>query len=141
VTKPARTLHDLRRVASAKEFAAALRQAEYLGLPLEGSLVPDHTRSELEAKFLAVCRRHRLPVPEVNVRVDGFVVDFLWRAEQLIVELDGWESHRTRSAFEADRARDARLKVCGHDVVRFTWHQVSGEAREVAAVIRALLRR
>jgi very-short-patch-repair endonuclease len=141
VTKPSRTLRDLRRSIQRNEFKAAVRQAEFVGLPLDERAPPDHTRSELEARFLAVCRRHRLPPPEVNVRVDDFVVDFLWRGEQLIVELDGWASHRTRSAFEADRARDARLKVCGYDVVRFTWHQVHGEAREVAAVIRALLRR
>jgi hypothetical protein len=34
VTKPSRTLEDLRRVASDKEFAAAVRQAEFLRLPI-----------------------------------------------------------------------------------------------------------
>jgi hypothetical protein len=34
VTRPARTLEDLRCILSAKEFAAALREAEFLGLPV-----------------------------------------------------------------------------------------------------------
>lgn len=141
VTKPARTLEDLRRVLPSKPFAAVLRQAEFLRLPLGDRIAPDHTRSELEASFLALCRRHRLPQPEVNARVDRFLVDFLWRDRRLIVELDGWESHRSRSAFEEDRARDARLKLLGYDVVRFTWRQLQSEPRQIAFGIRALLGR
>jgi hypothetical protein len=30
--------------------------------------------------FLTLCRRHRLPQPEVNVKVERFEVDFLWPA-------------------------------------------------------------
>jgi very-short-patch-repair endonuclease len=138
VTKPARTLTDLRRVVPSNEFAAALRQAEYLRLPLDDRLAPDHTRSELEARFLRLLRPHRLPQPEVNVRIDKFVVDFFWRCERLIVEPDGWESHRSRSAFERDRARDTRLKLLGYEVVRFTWRQLEDEPRRIVATIRAL---
>src|SRR5215213_9216710 len=58
------------------------------------------------------------PQPEVNVRLAGFELDFLWPANRLVVELDGWDSHRTRSAFEEDRARDARLTLLGYEVVR-----------------------
>ena len=90
--------------------------------------------------MLSLCRRHRLPQPEVNVTIERTVVDFLWRDQALIVEVDGWESHRTRSAFEEDRARDARLAVLGYEVVRFTWRQVTDTAAGVAKTIRALLR-
>jgi very-short-patch-repair endonuclease len=139
VTKPSRTLEDLRRVVPPKEFAAALREAEFRRLPIRDRFEPDRTRTELEAAFLAVCRRHRLPAPEVNARVGPYTVDFLWRRHRLIVEVDGWDSHRTRSAFEDDRARDARLKVLGYDVVRFTWRQVTHTPAEVAAILRTLL--
>jgi very-short-patch-repair endonuclease len=101
----------------------------------------DHTRSELEARFLTLCRRHRLPQPEVNVRVDRFLVDFLWRDARLVAEVDGWDSHRTRSAFEEDRARDVRLTLLGYDVVRFTWRQVEHDSKDVATTIRRLLGR
>jgi very-short-patch-repair endonuclease len=146
VTRPARTLDDLRPGLSEAEFGAALREAEFLRLPIgdwantrAGSNAAHRTRTELESMFMAMVRRHRLPRPEVNVKVDRYEVDFLWRDEALIVEVDGWESHGTRSAFEEDRSRDARLKVLGFDVVRFTWLQVENEAALVARTIRALL--
>jgi very-short-patch-repair endonuclease len=139
VTKPARTLDDLRRTFPRAVFSAALREAEFLRLPIGNGAERDLTRSELEARFLALVRRHRLPPPEVNVRVDRYEVDFLWRPQQLIVEVDGWESHGTRSAFEEDRARDARLKVLGFEVLRFTWRQVASDSAAVAATIRTLL--
>jgi very-short-patch-repair endonuclease len=129
----------LHRCLPATEFAAALREAEYLRLPIGDRFEPDGTRTELEAQFLALCRSHRLPRPEVNVRVGRFKVDFLWRNERLIVEVDGWESHRTRSAFESDRARDARLKLLGYEVVRFTYRQVMSEPSRLVRTVQALL--
>jgi hypothetical protein len=38
-----------------------------------------------------------------------------------------------RSAFEEDRARDARLALHGYETVRFTWRQVTADARGVSA--------
>ncbi len=140
VTTPSRTLADLRRTLPQPQFAAALRQAEYLGLPLDQRLTPDQTRSELEARFLGLCRRHRLPGPQVNVQAGPFIADFLWPRHRLIVELDGYRAHGTRSAFEADRARDAELKLLGYEVVRFTWRQLTSEPSQVAHTLRALLR-
>jgi very-short-patch-repair endonuclease len=139
VTKPARTLADLRRTFPSQVFATALREAEYLRLPVGGQADRDRTRSELESRFLRLLRRHRLPRPEVNVPLDGFVVDFLWPGERVIAELDGWQAHGTRSAFERDRARDARLKSLGFDVVRFTWRQLQTDPALIAATIRSCL--
>jgi very-short-patch-repair endonuclease len=149
VTNPGRTLADLRPLLSPAQFNAAVRETEFLGLPIDegvvrqapGSSKPPRTRTDLEALFLALCRRHRLPQPEVNVKVERFEVDFLWPARRLVAEVDGRESHRTRSAFEEDRRRDARLKLLGYEVLRFTWRQVKDEARTVAATIRTILRR
>lgn len=139
VTKPARTLDDLRRALSQPELGTAIKQAEYIGLPLGARFGSQQPHSELEARMLALCRRHRIPKPEMNVRVDRYVVDFLWRARRLIAEVDGWTAHRSRSAFEDDRARDAHLKVLGFEVVRFTWRQVSDDGPLVARTIRVLL--
>ena len=140
VTTPARTLADLRGLLPPAQFASALREAEFLRLPIDDRLDSDDARTDLEQLMLALCRRHRLPRPEVNVRVDRYEVDFLWRRERLVAEGDGWDSHRSRSAFEEDRARDARLAVLGYEVVRFTWRQVTSDPAAVAATIRALLR-
>jgi very-short-patch-repair endonuclease len=141
VTSPSRTLIDLRRLLPQPQFAAALREAEYLGLAIDPILHPDHTRSELEARFLALLRRHRLPKPEVNVRVGPYIADFLWPANQLIVELDGFRAHSGRGAFERDRARDVELRSLGYDVIRLTWAQVNGGRRRTAARLRAFLRK
>ncbi len=91
--------------------------------------------------MLALCRHHRLPQPVVNARVDRYEVDFLWADQGLIAELDGWESHGTRSAFEDDRERDARLSVLGYRIIRLTWRQIESDPRRVARTIRALLAR
>lgn len=82
------------------------------------------TRSRAERRFRALVRKAGLPQPEVNERLGPFTVDFLWRAERLIVEIDGYEFHRGRGTFESDRARDAALKAAGWEVVRFTWIQL-----------------
>jgi very-short-patch-repair endonuclease len=134
-------LADLRRILPRAQFSQALREAEFLRLPLNPQLHPDGTRSEMEAVFLALCRRHRLPKPEVNVRIDRFEVDFLWRENRLVVEVDGWDAHRSRSRFEEDRARDLKLKLLGYQVVRFTWRQLAEDPNAVVAALRALLRK
>jgi very-short-patch-repair endonuclease len=140
VTTSSRTLVDLRRILSQSQFAAALRRAEYLGLPIDHKLAPDGTRSELEFRFLRLCRRHRLPKSEVNATVDSFIADFFWPRQRLIVELDGYRAHAGRAAFEADRARDVRLKALGYDVVRLTWRHLTVEPADTAAALRRLLR-
>jgi very-short-patch-repair endonuclease len=140
VTTPTRTLADIRPLLSPARFSAAVREAEFLRLPMDEQFDSDRARSDLEKAMLALCRRHRLPAPDVNVKVDCYEVDFLWREQRLVVEVDGWEAHRGRSAFEEDRARDARLAVLGFHVLRFTWRQLTSERAQVARTIRALLR-
>jgi Protein of unknown function (DUF559) len=105
---------------------------------------PAITRSELEERFLAICRAASLPSPAVNVWItldDGvaYMADFMWREQRLIVETDGWNSHGTRLAFEDDRRRDRLLRLAGWEVVRFTWREVVEEPAEVVATIRRLL--
>ena len=52
------------------------------------------TRSELEQRFLLLCRAHGIPAPEVNVLVGRFLVDAIWRDRGVIVELDGRDRAR-----------------------------------------------
>jgi very-short-patch-repair endonuclease len=141
VTTPARTIADLRRVTGTDDQRRALRQAEFLGLDLgdRGGAQSEPTRSGLERRFLGLCRRHRLPAPEVNAPIGPYEVDFLWQAQRLVVETDGYNAHRGRLAFEADRARDAALTLLGYTVVRFTHRQVVDEAPQVGRTLRALL--
>jgi Protein of unknown function (DUF559) len=135
VTDPERTAIDLRVTSRPEDVRRAVRQAEFLRLPLGGDLAWERTASELEARFLRLCDRAGLPLPEVNVRVDRFTVDFLWRPQRLIVETDGYRSHRGRIAFEEDRARDNRLASLGYEVLRFTHAMLTAESRECIALV------
>ncbi len=142
MTKPQRTLEDLKLQATPGDLRAAVRQAEFLRLPIDATaVIPDLTASPLELEFLRLCRRHRLPAPEANVRIGRYRVDFLWRNERLIVETDGFQAHHGRLAAAADRERDRYLTARGFAVVRFTYGQVMDAPREVTAVVRAELRR
>jgi very-short-patch-repair endonuclease len=83
------------------------------------------TKSELEERFLKLCRQAGLPKPRVNAWVAGLEVDFLFADRRLVVETDGWRHHRSRDAFERDRQRDAILASAGYRVLRFTYRQVT----------------
>jgi predicted transcriptional regulator of viral defense system len=67
VTTPARTVADMCATCPAWEVRKATRQAEFLRLPL-GGIETDGSRSDLETDFLALCARHRIREPEVNVK-------------------------------------------------------------------------
>ena len=108
---------------------------------LDGSDPPAMTRSEAEERFLALVREAELPPPSVNARVHGYEVDFLWREAGLVVEVDGFQFHSSRDAFERDRRRDADLQSQGLSVLRVTWRQVVQEPyATVARTARALAR-
>jgi hypothetical protein len=71
----------------------------------------DVTRSGLEIRFVEICDAHGLPRPGINQCVAGRTVDFVFAEARLVVETDSWRYHRTRRAFEDDRARDALLAL------------------------------
>ncbi len=98
----------------------------------------DHTRSSLEDAFLRLLRDRGLPFPATNATIEGFEIDAVWRAQRIAVELDGWQDHGTRRAFERDRERDAALTAAGWRVVRFTRRQVTQGPDRVAETLRRL---
>ncbi len=98
------------------------------------------TRSELEALMLQLCLDHGLPRPQINTFRNGRELDFRWPAARLVVETDGWGTHKTRRAFEEDRARDRRLAVEGWRVIRVTHRQLRDDPAGIAADLRVLLR-
>lgn len=164
VTSPARTVVDLADVLSERRLADALHQAEVLRLldlrQIENTLVrlpgrrgrhrlrrviaaygggPPLTRSEAEVRFLQVCRDHAVAIPQANVSVGGYEVDFLWREAGLVVEVDGAAAHQTRRAFHEDRSRDRALAAQGIQVLRITWRDLrdgAALARQIEAIRR-----
>jgi very-short-patch-repair endonuclease len=97
------------------------------------------TRSELEDSFASFARRFDLPPYEFNARVAGYEVDVLFPEQRVIVELDGYEFHGTRQAFERDRERDATTLVAGHITVRITWERLTNAPEKEAARLHAIL--
>ncbi len=97
-----------------------------------------HTLSELEARFVRLCRRYGLPVPLVNgTLAGGDLLDCTWPGRRLVVELDGrrWHEHRDRE----DRARDRRRTLEGRLPVRYAWDDVTRGRAATAAEVRQLL--
>jgi hypothetical protein len=136
VTSPRQTLEDIRRTLSSGAYRRAVEQAEILRLdtgPITTEGPP--TRSELEDAFLSLAESLNLPKPITNRRTANTEVDFRWPAHNLIVEVDGWETHGTRTAFERDRRRDAVNAAEGLTTLRFTWRQVMRRAPELQAAL------
>jgi very-short-patch-repair endonuclease len=170
-TSVARTLLDLADVVPRRQLERALEQAQVLrvfdladlddvlahadgrrgagvlqALLAELQDEPGVTDNELEDHFLEACRAAGLPRPAVNrwVTLDQgppIRADFLWAAQRLIVEVDGWSSHGTRGGFESDRLRDQRARLAGWDVLRFTRRQALREPARMTETVMALLAR
>ena len=121
------------RTAIGRPGAPALRMLLATELPV--------TRSVFEAEFLELCRRWRLPAPAVNARIGGYEVDFAWVERRVVVECDSFAFHRSRAAFERDRARDVELGRLGFRVLRFTHRQVTSDSAWVADALADALRR
>jgi predicted transcriptional regulator of viral defense system len=163
VTTVARTLFDLSEVVDYQRLKRAWEEADRLKLLRLGELervvergrgrralrpvrrilgelrAPARTRSPLEDRFLTFCEGHRLPAPATNVLVLGHEVDALWPDARLIVELDSWEYHGHRAAFQRDRARDSARLVAGYRTIRVTHQRLDTEARTLLAELQTLL--
>jgi hypothetical protein len=141
VTTPARTIADLRRTLGPDAVTVVLRRAEIrrLDVGAQPGYRDDRTASAPERLFLGLCRRYGLPEPEVNVWLDPYRADFLWRKERVIVEVDSFRYHGTHSAFESDRERSGRLKARGYEVLQFSDLQVEHAHAWVAPTVRAVL--
>lgn len=164
VTTVPRTLFDLATVLNPRQQERAVNEAEVLRLWDELSLDDlldrypgrrgtrnvraalhkrragaSFTRSDLEEMFVAFADEARLPRPETNVLIEGFEVDCVWCEQKLVIEIDGWETHRTRAAFERDREKSRVLQARGWRCVSVTFLQLRDAPSEVARDVRHLL--
>jgi hypothetical protein len=158
-----RTLFDLAAILDPRQLERAINEAEVLRLWDELSLddlLHRHprrpgtrnvraalrqrragaclTKSDLEELFLNFADRAGLPRPETNVFIEGREVDCVWREQRLIIEVDGWETHRTRAAFERDREKSRVLQAAGWHCVPVTFLQLRDAPLEVARDVRRL---
>ncbi len=97
---------------------------------------PQRTRSPAERAMLRLVRAAGLAGFECNARIHGYEVDLLWRGHGFAVEIDGYDAHSGRAAFERDRLKLARLNARGLRVMPVTGRQIR---RDPEGVIRRLL--
>jgi very-short-patch-repair endonuclease len=95
--------------------------------------------SPAEHAFRDLVRAHGLPGPQYNVYVEDELVDAVWPAHRLVVEIDGWSFHRGKRSFAEDRRRDRKLVKAGWRVVRFTAQDVIERPGAVARELSELL--
>jgi very-short-patch-repair endonuclease len=98
-----------------------------------------YTRARSERILRALLKPSGLPMPLFNQRVGTARPDCTWRREHLIVQVDGYGTHRDRAAFEADRLSDQILVADGWRVIRMTWRQLRNEPLAVLARIAQAL--
>lgn len=161
LTSPPRTILDLAAIVDDEyELERIVADAAYRGVASEAEICgqlernpgkrgavrlrgvvdlpggPQRTRSPGERAMLRLLRGRGIGGFETNVRIHGYEVDFFWRAQCLVVEVDGWDAHSSRKAFEDDRLKAARLQARGIRVMRVTGRQIK---RDPDGVIGRLL--
>lgn len=151
VTTVARTLVDLAHSLDDASLHRVVREAQFRGRfdddRVRDALTrrparrlaaylddPNVTQTDLEDRFLRICRRYRIPTPLTQHGARPRV-DFSWPDRHLIVEVDGWQAHRTRVAFQDDRTNTNLLQLAGNVVLRYTWDDVRIRHAEVAAQV------
>ncbi|MET0306847.1 MAG: type IV toxin-antitoxin system AbiEi family antitoxin domain-containing protein [Solirubrobacterales bacterium] len=165
VTAVPRTLLDLAAILGPERLDSAIERSEELrlfdlravdallaragGHPGAGRLrralalyrQPPFTRSGLERRFLELVRSACLPSPATGYNVAGYELDVYWETERFAVELDAYETHGSRRAFERDRLRQEELKLHGVEMIRVTGHRLEREPDVVIQRVATLLSR
>lgn len=102
------------------------------------------TESWLERRTLQVLRDAGLPLPLCQRRIHchgAFAarVDFLYAQEQVVIEVSGYTTHRSRAQTTADAARRRVLTLEGYRVHEFTYDEVVRTPEAIVQVVRAAL--
>jgi hypothetical protein len=160
VTTVPRTLVDLAAQLSAPALGRAVHEAQvrYATTPAQvDAVIVRHPRSRgvaklrrilhgdfrvtlnrFERRFLERLRDAGLPLPKTNRPAGGRYVDCRWPG--LTVELDSFRFHRSRHAWERDRAREREAYARGDELRRYTWGDVLERPAQMLRELRGLLR-
>ena len=165
IASPSLTLLDLARTATPEELAKALNEARVQCLVTDAQLEhtlthhpkrrgakplrrlldsergPQITRSEAERRALALMRAHGIEPDETDFPIGSYRVDFLFRAERLVVEVDGYRYHGTPHRFVSDRRRIAALGAMGYQVHPLTWDDIVNRSGSAMRDLRLALAR
>jgi very-short-patch-repair endonuclease len=165
LTSPPRTILDLSPSLDEYELEALVAEASYRNLASEPELRsqlkrnprkrgvarlrsvldlpggPRRTRSPSEREMLRLLRRSGIDGYETNAKVHTYEVDFLWRDRSFAVEVDGYDAHSGRVAFERDRLKAATLNANGITVMPITGRQIRRDPDGILGRLLAALAR
>jgi predicted transcriptional regulator of viral defense system len=156
VTSVAQTLYDIARTEPKRQLERAWDNAERhelldlaaltrfkscraLQTLVEEARMPEPTRSELEDMLRDICAAAGLPIPVFNTSVAGQDVDAYWPQYEFVVELDGWEHHKTRADRERDLLKEEKIKLARYGFMRFSYRRLRDHPDQVADVLRECL--
>lgn len=117
------------------------RGAERLRKALTIYREPGFYRARSERLLRRLVKKAGLSQPLINTWVNRFEIDAYWEEERFAVEVDGWETHRTRKAFENDRLRQEEMKLAGIDVIPISARRIEQQPDEVGGRLAILLER
>ncbi|HEX6025379.1 MAG TPA: type IV toxin-antitoxin system AbiEi family antitoxin domain-containing protein [Solirubrobacter sp.] len=153
VTPPLRTLVDLSSMLPFNQLRRAVNEALNQRLVKPHELVTQQhrgarklravvasgqpTKNEFEDLVLALLTD--LPTPLVNQPLLGYVPDFLWPDQRVILEADGRATHDQLLARADDKRRQRHLEQHGYQVLRVTWRQATTDPTRTRERVRAAL--
>ena len=160
-TTPARTLVDLAAVLEPQALARAAHEAQvrHRTTPAQVESILSRrcatpgcaklrrvlngetptTLSHLEERFVALMKKHKLPIPQTNRPKGNHLVDCRWPEHKLTVELDSYGFHNTRHSWEQDHHREREAYARGDQFRRYTYGDVCERPRLMLRELRALL--
>jgi hypothetical protein len=108
-----------------------------------GDLGANVPASGLERRFRDLCENAGLPPPEINRYLllgdEYHKVDFLWRRQRVVIEVDSTRYHSTGWQRRRDAGRDALLLAHGFASTRVTEDQIQHRPELAARTVAALL--
>ena len=132
-------LFDLRRFEALLRRAGGHRGARRLSRAASIYRPAPFSRSDLELRFFDLVVEGGLPRPATGFVEAGYELDVYWPDERFAVELDVFETHGSRQAFEEDRIRQEKLKLADVESIRITGHRLDREPKRVLESVRRLL--
>lgn len=123
-------------------WSAHLRNTGRHGSPSARKLLQaaDGTHSEAERILTKLLRSAGVTGWRTNVKIGGYVVDVVFAAARVAIEVDGWAFHSDQVSFQNDRERQNVIALQGWQVLRFTWLDLVEYPERVIATIMSAIR-
>ena len=137
-------LFDMRAMSELLRRSRGARGVRKLRAVLaSGDLGEDIPASGLERRYRDLCAEAGLPKPEINrwllLGDDYIQVDFLWRKQRVVIEVDGRRYHSTGWQRARDSHRDELLDRHRFRHARVSEDEIEHRPTEAVAAARTLL--